>query len=70
MNVCAKPLSPNESLRADWVPQPLGLNVKVSTALYAALKTQAHEENEPKSTVIRRWLRNGAIAEGFDVEFW
>lgn len=70
MKVCTKPLSPSESIRADWVPQPLGLNVRVSAALYAALKTQAHKEHETKATVIRRWLRNGALVEGFDIELW
>lgn len=68
--MCTKPLSRVESLQADWVPQNQGLNVRVSKAMYLALQAAAEAENEPKSTVIRRWMRNGALAESFDVSLW
>ena len=52
---------------AEFGPHSAFLGIRINPAIATALRTRAMVEGTDYSIVVRRCLRNGAIAEGIDI---
>lgn len=50
------------------LPLALMIHCRVTKAAYANIFARSLSEGVPESTVIRRWLRKGAAAEGIALD--
>lgn len=64
-------MTPEQSDQRDQAfPHTDTLTMRLTRGLRAGITTRSLTENRPESAIVRRWLRNGAAAEGIDIQLW